>query len=84
MTHAAATAACELSFSLSKLNKTKIRSSMMDQRFNNLIILKYYKNKLKEERYLMPIMNEFSGRNERRVSHLSAVVAENNLLYCAL
>ena len=49
---------------------------MTDQRFNNLSILKHYKNKVKEECDLMCVMQEFAGRNERRVRHFGNVVGE--------
>ena len=57
---------------------------MKDQRFINLSALKYHKDALKEECDLMPVIKEFSGRNERRVRHFGNVVGENNMLCCTV
>ena len=76
MMHPATIATCEGSFSLSKLIKTNIRSTMTDQIFNNLSILNHFKNKVKRECDLMSVMKEFTGRNERRVSHFGNVIGE--------
>ena len=74
MIDSAAIVTCEHSFSFRKLIKSNIRSTMMDQRFNNLIILNHYKNKIKGECVLISIMKEFAGRDEKRVRNFCTVV----------
>ena len=51
---------------------------MKDYRLNNLSILNHHKNKVKEECDLMPVVKEFIGRNEKRVSNFGNVVGSKH------
>ena len=54
-------------FHLSRLIKTDVRSTMTDERFNHLCMLKHYKDLLTKECWLNTVMKYFFGRNEARV-----------------
>ena len=75
MIHPATAASCEMSFRLSKLIKSDVRSTMTHERFNHLCIIKYYKYLLSE----VPIenlMQEFASVNDRRKKHFGRVTRD--------
>ena len=67
MIHPATTATCERSFSLMRVIKSYLRSTMTDKRFNHLSVLKHYTDELMEID-LEDVMAEFVAANDARLN----------------
>ena len=72
MIHLATTATCERSFSLAKLIRMDLRSTMTDERMNHLSILKYYPEFLMAIS-IKDIMSEFAAENDLRIRQFGYV-----------